>query len=114
MSFQSKNTKESKTIQTNNDKTDEGTKTEGPEIPTQMTLPKGGGAIHGIGEKFETNYFTGSMSLTSPIFTTPNRSDFYPKLSLSYDSAGKGNGTFGVGWNISIPSITRKTEQGLP
>ena len=23
------------------------------------------------------------------IFTTPGRSDFYPKLSLSYDSAGK-------------------------
>jgi hypothetical protein len=85
--------------------------------PTQeqkISLPKGSGAISGIGEKFSSNPFNGSCSLTVPIFTTPGRSDFYPKLSLSYDSAGIGNGPFGLGWNISIPSITRKTEKGLP
>ncbi|MGC1931668.1 MAG: SpvB/TcaC N-terminal domain-containing protein [Candidatus Nitrosopolaris sp.] len=32
-------------------------------------------------------------------------------LSLS---AGNGNGPFGLGWNVSIPSITRKTEKGIP
>ncbi len=80
----------------------------------QISTPKGGGAIRGIGEKFSTNQFTGTCSLTVPIFATPSRSDFYPKLSLSYDSAGSGNGSFGIGWNISIPSISRKTEKGIP
>src|SRR2546429_7347959 len=48
-----------------------------------------------------------------PIPTSPVRSGFGPQLSLSYDS-GAGNGPFGLGWNISLPSITRKTDKGLP
>src|SRR2546421_5269574 len=78
-----------------------------------LSLPKGGGAIKGISEKFSANPVTGTGSLSVPIFTTPSRSDFYPKLSLSYDS-GAGTGSFGLGWNLSIPSITRKTDKGLP
>jgi len=70
-------------------------------------LPKGGGAIKGIGEKFSVNAVNGSGSFSVPVFTTLSRSDFYPKLSLSYDS-GSGNGPFGLGWNLSVPSITRK------
>ena len=34
-------------------------------------------------------------------------------LSLAYDS-GAGNGPFGFGWRLSLPSITRKTDKGLP
>jgi hypothetical protein len=83
--------------------------TSGPAI----SLPKGGGAIRGIDEKFSVNPATGTGSLSVPIFTTPGRSDFYPKLSLSYDS-GAGNGPFGLGWSLSVPSITRKTDKGLP
>jgi Salmonella virulence plasmid 65kDa B protein len=78
-----------------------------------MTLPKGGGAIRGIGEKFSTNPLTGTASISVPIFTTSSRWDFYPKLSLTYDS-GNGNGVFGLGWDISVPSISRKTEKILP
>src|SRR6266851_3685410 len=78
-----------------------------------LSLPKGGGAIKGISEKFSANPVTGTGSLSVPIFTTSGRSDFYPKLSLSYDS-GTGTGSFGLGWNLSIPSITRKTDKGLP
>jgi RHS repeat-associated protein len=78
-----------------------------------ITLPKGGGAIRGIGEKFAVNPVTGTGSLTVPIFTSPGRSGFSPKLSLSYNS-GSGNGIFGFGWNLSLPSITRKTDKGLP
>ncbi len=29
-------------------------------------------------------------------------------------STGNGNGPFGLGWQLSIPRITRKTEKGLP
>jgi hypothetical protein len=78
-----------------------------------ISLPKGGGAIRGIGEKFSMNPVTGTGSLSVPIFTTPGRSDFFPKLSLAYDS-GAGNGPFGLGWNLSVPEISRKTDKGLP
>jgi RHS repeat-associated protein len=78
-----------------------------------IALPKGGGAIKGIGEKFAANPVTGTSSLTVPIPTSPGRAGFGPQLSLSYDS-GSGNGPFGFGWSISLPSITRKTDKGLP
>src|SRR5438045_5925852 len=81
--------------------------------PPAVSLPKGGGAIRGIGEKVAANPVTGTGSLTVPIATSPGRSGFGPQLSLSYDS-GSGNGPFGVGWSLSLPSITRKTDKGLP
>ncbi len=81
--------------------------------PPAITLPKGGGAIRGIGEKFAANPVTGTGSMTVPIATSPGRSGFGPQLSLSYDS-GAGNGPFGFGWSLSVPNITRKTDKGLP
>jgi len=78
-----------------------------------LSLPKGGGAIRGIGEKFSVNAANGTASLSVPVFTSPGRSQFSPKLSLSYNS-GAGNGPFGFGWRLSVPSITRKTDKGLP
>ncbi len=81
-------------------------------LPTP-TLPKGGGAIRDIGEKFTANPASGTGSVSVPIFTSPGRGGFHPELTLNYDS-GSGNGPFGVGWNLSIPSISRKTDKGLP
>lgn len=78
-----------------------------------ISLPKGGGAIRGIGEKFAANLVTGTGSMTVPIATSPGRSGFRPQLALSYDS-GAGNGPFGFGWSLSLPAITRKTDKGLP
>ncbi len=81
--------------------------------PPSVSLPKGGGAIRGIDEKFGVNPVSGTATITVPVFTSPGRSDFYPKISLAYDS-GAGNGPFGFGWGLSVPSITRKTSKGLP
>src|SRR5882672_250300 len=78
-----------------------------------ISLPKGGGSIRGIGEKFAANPVTGTGSMTVPIAVSPGRSGFGPQLALSYDS-GAGNGPFGLGWNLSLPAITRKTDKGLP
>src|SRR5919205_3011946 len=78
-----------------------------------VQLPKGGGAIRGMGEKFAANPVTGTGSMSVPIATSPGRSGFGPQFSLSYDT-GAGNGPFGFGWNLSLPSITRKTDKGLP
>jgi hypothetical protein len=80
--------------------------------PPAISLPKGGGAIKGIDEKFTVNPATGTGSLNVPIFTSPGRSNFQPQLSLSYNS-GTGNGPFGMGWDLSVPSITRKTDKGI-
>jgi RHS repeat-associated protein len=81
--------------------------------PPSLSLPKGGGAIRGLGEKFAANPVTGAGSMTVPIATSPGRAGFGPKLSLTYDSAA-GNGPFGFGWSLALPAITVQTEKGLP
>lgn len=86
---------------------------ENRSVSPSISLPKGGGAIRGIGEKFAANPVTGTGSMTVPIATSPGRSGFGPQISLSYDS-GSGNGPFGFGWSLSLPAITRKTDKGLP
>src|ERR1700756_5252023 len=86
---------------------------EGSFLAPTISLPKGGGALRGIGEKFAANPVTGTGSMTVPIAASPGRSGFGPQLSLSYDS-GAGNGPFGLGWSLSFPSITRRTDKGLP
>ncbi len=91
----------------------DGARTDGQVRAPSVQLPKGGGAIRGIGEKFGANPVTGTASMTVPIATSPGRSGFGPQLTLSYDS-GAGNGPFGFGWSLSLPSITRKTGKGLP
>lgn len=78
----------------------------------ELSLPKGGGAIKGIGETFQPNSFSGVGSFSVPIYTSPCRG-FEPKISLDYHS-GSGNGVFGTGFSLSVPKISRKTEQGIP
>jgi len=84
----------------------------GAAQPT-LSLPKGGGAIQGIGETFQPNLFTGTGNFTVPIATSAGRNGFGPQLALQY-STGNGNGPFGLGWQLSTPRVTRKTEKGLP
>jgi RHS repeat-associated protein len=78
-----------------------------------VELPKGGGAIRGMGEKFAANPVTGTGAMTVPIPLSRGRGGFGPSLSLSYDS-GAGNGSFGFGWSLDLPQVTRKTDRGLP
>jgi hypothetical protein len=85
----------------------------GPPAAPSVSLPQGGGAIRDIGEKFSVSAATGTSSLAIPVATSPGRAGFGPSLSLSYDSGG-GNGPFGLGWKMTIPAITRKTDKGLP
>src|SRR5262249_54362147 len=78
-----------------------------------ISLPKGGGAIRGMGEKFAASPVPGTGSMSVPIAVSSGRGGFDPQLALSYDSAA-GNGPFGLGWSLSLPAITRKTDKGLP
>lgn len=93
-------------------KTDKGkSKSNAIEIPS-ISLPKGGGAIKGIDEKFSVNAVNGtsSFSILLPFSTARGAS---PSLSISYNS-GSGNSIFGLGWNLGLSSIKRKTDKGLP
>ena len=81
--------------------------------PPQVSLPKGDGAVRGIGEKFAANPVTGTGWMSVPSALSSERGGFEPQLTLSYDS-GAGNGPFGLGWVFSIPVIRRKTDKGLP
>jgi hypothetical protein len=101
-----------RTSQRQGDTKEAGTDQPQPPSPS-ISLSKSGGAIRGIGEKFAANPVTGTGSLSVPIFTSPGRAGFGPQLSLSYDS-GSGNGRFGFGWDLSLLSITRKADKGLP
>lgn len=85
----------------------------GPPAPPSVSLPKGGGAVRDIGEKFSVSAATGTASLSVPVATSPGRSGFGPSLSLNYDS-GSGNGLAGIGWHIPLPAITRRTDRGMP
>jgi RHS repeat-associated protein len=94
-------------------KTDGGkTKSNAIEIPS-ISLPKGGGAIKGIDEKFSVNAVNGTASYSIPLPFSPVRGGAAPALNLTYNS-GAGNGIFGLGWTLSLASIKRKTDKGLP
>ena len=82
-------------------------------VAPQISLPKGGGAIRGIGESFTVNSVNGTGSLSVPITLSQGRTGSTPELTLSYNS-GQGNGPFGMGWGLSLPEITRRTDRGLP
>jgi RHS repeat-associated protein len=82
------------------------------KAPT-LSMPRGGGAIRGIGEKFAANPVTGSCTFSIPLPMSAGRAGFAPEVALTYDS-GSGNGPFGFGWSLALPAITRKTDKGLP
>jgi RHS repeat-associated protein len=79
----------------------------------QITLPKGGGALKGIDEKFQVNGSNGTASFSIQLPFSKTRSDFAPALSLSYNS-GSGNSSFGLGWSLEFPAIQRRTDKKLP
>ena len=78
-----------------------------------ISLPKGGGALQGIGATFSLDLHTGTGNFTVPIALPPGRNGFQPQLNLVY-STGQGNGPFGLGWGLSVPGVSRKTSEGIP
>lgn len=79
----------------------------------RISVPQGGGAIQGLGEKFSPDLHTGTGNFSVPISVPPGRNGFQPELSLGF-STGQGNGVFGLGWTLSVPGVTRKTSDGVP
>jgi Salmonella virulence plasmid 65kDa B protein/FG-GAP-like repeat len=78
-----------------------------------ISLPNGGGALAGIGEKFAPDPHTGTGNFTVPLAVPPGRNGVQPQLDLVY-STGAGNGPFGLGWSLSLPGVTCQTAKGVP
>lgn len=78
-----------------------------------ISIPQGGGALSGIGEKFSPDLFSGTGNYGVPIAVPPGRNGFQPDLNLGY-SSGNGNGPFGLGWTLGSVGVSRKTSKGIP
>lgn len=107
MNNQSKNSEGNDFLKTDGGKT----KSNAIEVPS-ISLPKGGGAIKGIDEKFSVNAINGTSAFSIPLPFSPTRGAS-PTLDISY-SSGSGNGVFGLGWGLNLSAIQRKTDKGLP
>src|SRR3954451_19547006 len=82
--------------------------------PTKIiSLPQGGGALRGLGEKFSPDLHTGTGNLTVPIAVPAGRKGHEPELKLAY-STGYGNGYLGLGWTLTVPGVARETAAGVP
>lgn len=79
----------------------------------KLQFPEGGGAYKGLDEKFEINPLTGACTFNIPLPFCICRHDFLPPVNVVY-SSGNGNGILGMGWTLSVPSITRRTDNRLP
>lgn len=88
------------------------TKSNTIKIPS-IELPKGGGAIKSIDEKFSVNAANGTSSFGIPLPLTQGRNSFSPSIGISYNS-GTGNSILGIGWSLDLPSIQRRTDKLLP
>lgn len=76
------------------------------------TMPKGGGAIKGMGETFQPNEFSGTGAFSIPFSVSPGRG-LAPSLSVNY-SSGSGNSPFGLGFDLALAEISRQTAKGIP
>lgn len=76
------------------------------------TLPKGGGAIKGMGEALGSVGMSGLASMSLPLPISPGRG-YGPSLALNY-SSGAGSTEFGLGWGMSTLAIRRRTSSGVP
>ena len=84
-----------------------------PISAPSVAMPKGGGALRGLGETFQVNAATGTASFSLPLpISAPGRV-LPPALSLGYDG-GSGQGPFGAGFSLSAPHIARKTDKKIP
>lgn len=81
--------------------------------PQVISLPTGPGSLEGLGESFEPNLSTGTSSYPVKFTAPPGRVGFQPELSLNYNG-GNDNDPWGMGWELSIPSIQRRTDDGIP
>lgn len=77
--------------------------------PQAPSLPKGGGALTGLAGQAGAAGPDGAASLSLPLPVSAGRG-YAPSLSLSYSSQA-GNGAFGIGWDVNLPAVSRRTRK---
>ncbi|ODS24630.1 hypothetical protein AB835_02560 [Candidatus Endobugula sertula] len=77
-----------------------------------FNLPKGGGAIRGMGASLGDVGPTGTADYNLPLPISPE-SGYAPALVLNYSSGG-GNDVFGLGWQLPLMVIARRSNRGVP
>jgi hypothetical protein len=77
------------------------------------SLPKGGGAVNGLGETFTPDLSTGGATFTIPLDLPNGPGDIGPRLRLTYDT-GQGAGPFGLGFTLALPRLLRSVVHGIP
>src|SRR5581483_1695506 len=78
-----------------------------------ISLPRSGGAVQGLGEKFQPDLHTGTGKCAISIAIPAGRNGFQPALTLQY-STGSGSGPYGLGWSVAVPEVRRLTSDGVP
>jgi hypothetical protein len=63
-----------------------------------ISLPKGGGALQGIGEKFAPDLHTRMCTFSVPVALPPGRNGFQPELNLDYSKRSRSR------VSVSLPS----------
>lgn len=81
--------------------------------PEAVPLPRGGGAIRGIGDTFAPDLHTGTGSYRVRLWCPRGPGGFQPDLGLVY-SSGAGNGPYGLGWHLPVLTVRRRTDRALP
>lgn len=80
---------------------------------SRLSLPQGPTSLTGMGEAFTPRLNTGLGSQSLPLQVPTGRNGAEPELTLTYN-AGFGNGIYGLGQQLSVLSVQRQTDQGLP
>jgi hypothetical protein len=78
-----------------------------------ISVPQGGSAVKGMGEKFTPDIHTGPGNFSVPISPPSGRNGLQPQLSLGF-STGNGNNPFGLGWSLRISGVFRLASKGVP
>lgn len=83
--------------------------------PEALTaLPKGGAAARAVDDVFTPRLATGSIAYRVPLAMPRGRVDDEVELALTYDQLGGGISSFGLGWDVVLPGIRRRTGHGIP
>lgn len=81
--------------------------------PNTISLPKGPGAIEGLGESFQPTLNTGTAKYAIALNLPPGTAGQQPSLTLLYEG-GNANGPLGFGWQLSLPHVQRQSDHGVP
>ncbi|KNC93807.1 hypothetical protein GM31_17840, partial [Trabulsiella odontotermitis] len=79
---------------------------------TPPSLPTGGGTVTGLKTELANAGPDGAATFSISLPVTAGRG-YAPTLALRYHSYA-GNGAFGIGWSLDLPTIRRRTRLGTP